>query len=90
MAKKKKVELMTKDQEKKLQDMVNNMLEIASNVVEEYEDLDLSELSELSGSITQINENSPFLDEILEGDSWKRVITNISTIPKKSENDDIE
>ena len=39
MAKKKKIELMTKDQEKKLQDIVNNMLEIAANVVEENEDL---------------------------------------------------
>ena len=90
MAKKKKIELLSKGQEKQLQNMINNMLDIASDVVQEYDDLDISELQELSGSITQINENSPFLDEILEGDSWKRVITNISTLPKKSENDDTE
>ena len=90
MAKKKKIELMTKEQEKVLQDMVNNMLDIASNVVEEYEDLDLSELSELSGSITQINENSPFLDEIFKGDAWKKVIKNIPSLPNipKEDKDD--
>ena len=93
MAKKKKIDLMTKEQEKVLQDMVNNMLDIASNVVEEYEDLDLSELSELSGSITQINENSPFLDEIFKGDAWKKVIKNIPSlpnIPKEDKDDDTE
>jgi len=87
MGKKKKIELITKEQEKVLQDMVNNMLEIASNVVDEYEDLDLSELSELSGSITQINEDSPFLDEIFKGDAWKKVIKNISTSPNISKKD---
>ena len=88
MANKKRINLITKDQEKQLQDMVNNMLEIASNVVEEYKNLDLSELSELSGSITQIHEDSPFLDELFTGESWKRVIKNIPHIPKSLEEDD--
>jgi len=87
VAKKKKIDLMTKEQEKVLQDMVNNMLDIASNVVEEYENLDLSELSELSGSITQINESSPFLDEVFKGDTWKKVIKNIPPLPKTSKDD---
>ncbi len=78
---------MTKEQEKVLQDMVNNMLDIASNVVEEYENLDLSELSELSGSITQINESSPFLDEVFKGDTWKKVIKNIPPLPKTPKDD---
>ena len=88
MAKKKKIDLMTKEQEKVLQDMVNNMLEIASNVVEEYENLDLSELSELSGSITQINESSPFLDEVFKGEQWKKVIKNIPSMPKTNPDKD--
>ena len=91
MAKKEK-DILTKKQEKELQSMVENMLEIAANVVEEYEDLDLSELSELSGSlgdIVQINENSPFLDEIFKGDSWKKIIKNIPP-PKKQSKDDKE
>ena len=79
--------LLTKAQEKKLDRMVKDMLEIASDVVEEYDDLDLSELSELSGSITQINENSPFLDEIFKGDAWKKVIKNIPSMPKDSKED---
>ena len=89
MAKKAK-DILTKKQEKELQSMVENMLEIASNVVEEYEDLDLSELSELSGSlrdIVQINENSPFLDEIFKGDSWKKIIKNIPSLPKQPKDD---
>ena len=90
MAKKKKEEketpsLLTKAQEKQLQDMVNGMLDIASDLVGEYKDVDLEDLEMLSGSITQIHETSPFLNEILEGDSWKRAISHIK--PKKDEKD---
>ena len=79
--------LLTKVQEKKLNRMVKDMLEIASDVVGEYDDLDLSELSELSGSITQINESSPFLNDLFEGDSWKKVLSSIPPIPKDLEED---
>ena len=79
--------LLTKVQEKKLNRMVKDMLEIASDVVGEYDDLDLSELSDLSGSITRINENSPFLDEIFKGDMWKKVIKNIPSMPKNPKED---
>ena len=88
MGKKKKQEeqgFLTKEQEKKLQDMANEMLEIAAGVIDEYDDLDLSELSELSGSlnqITQVHEDSPFLDELFKGDAWKKVIKNIPPLPK--------
>ena len=30
--------------------------------------------SQISGSLVQVNENSPYLDEELKKDSWKRVI----------------
>ena len=66
--------LLNKQQQEDLQNMVNDMFDIASDLVSEYGNIDTSELRELSGSITQINENSPFLDEIFKGDSWKRVI----------------
>jgi len=88
MGKKKKQEeqgFLTNEQEKKLQDMATEMLEIAAGVIDEYKDLDLSDLSELSGSlnqITQIHEDSPFLDEIFKGDAWKKVIKNIPSMPK--------
>jgi hypothetical protein len=93
--KKKRINLLTKKQEKQLRKMAEEMLNIAANVVEEYEGAfeDLDDLSELSGSITQINENSPYLDEIFEGDSWKKVIKNVSpliTKQKKDKEDDTE
>ena len=82
MAKKKSIDLITEEQEKQLQDMVNNMLEIASNVVEEYKNLDLSELSGSLENIIQVHESSPFLDEVFKGEQWKKVIKNIPTMPK--------
>ena len=91
MANKKKNSLLTEEQESQLQKMVNDMLDMAASVIEEYEDvddLDFDELSALSGSLTQIHEESPFLDELLKGDSWKRVIKNIPTIPKPIKKDE--
>ena len=61
----KKKSLLSKEQEDKLQSLIDDMMEIAANVVDEYKDLDFSELAELSGSITQIHENSPLLDKAL-------------------------
>ena len=91
MADEKKIELLTKEQEAQLQKIVNDMLDVAANVIEEYEEIDdgdFDELSSLSGSLTQIHEDSPFLDELLKGDSWKRVIKNIPTVPKPIKEDD--
>ena len=90
MAKKKKDDgsILSEEQEKKLENMVNDMLDVAANLAEEYKDLDVSELAAISGSLTQIHEDSPFLNEIFEGESWKRVISNIPTQPKKDKNAD--
>ena len=65
--------LLNKEQQKELQDMINGMLDTASDLAKEYKDLDLSELNSLSGSITQISENSPFINDLFKGDSWKKV-----------------
>ena len=86
-SKNKELKLLTDKQEKELQEMVNGMLDIAANVVNEYEDLDLEDLEILSGSITQIHEDSPFLNEIFKGNSWKRVLTSMDNIPKKTKDD---
>tara|TARA_Y100001938_G_scaffold147392_1_gene228467 strand:+ start:170 stop:460 length:291 start_codon:yes stop_codon:yes gene_type:complete len=90
--KKNKNPLLSEEQQKQLQDMVNGMLDVAANVMEEYEgdmeDIELDDLRSLSGSLTQIHEDSPFLDELLKGDSWKRVIKNIPITPKNSKEDD--
>ena len=85
---KKEIRLLSEEQEKELQDMVNGMLDLAADIVGEYDDLELDGLEALSGSVVQISQNSPFLDEIFEGDSWKRVIKNMNTPEKKTEEDD--
>ena len=82
----KKISLLTKEQEAKLHAMVTDLTEIASTVVKEYEDLDLSDLglSELSSSlseITQVHEDSPFLNELFNGDAWKSIVKNIPPVP---------
>ena len=47
----------------------------------------LSSSLEQVSQITQIHESSPFLDELLKGESWKRVIKNIPSIPKDPKED---
>ena len=56
-------------------------------VVQSWPSVNFGRDAILSSSITQINENSPFLDEIFEGDSWKKVIKNIPSIPKNPKDD---
>ena len=86
MSKKKNIEnrILSEDQEKQLQDMVDKMLNIAADTVEEYEEGDLSQLAALSGSITQIHEDSPYLNELFKGDAWKRVMSSLPKTPKKN------
>ena len=88
MAKKKKIQLLNKKQENQLQKMVNDMLDTAAEVAKEYKNLDFSELEVISGSVTQIHEDSPFLDGIFKGESWKKVIKNIPATPKKPKDKD--
>tara|TARA_Y100000034_G_C6595693_1_gene258953 strand:+ start:232 stop:537 length:306 start_codon:yes stop_codon:yes gene_type:complete len=101
MAKKERNSILTEKQEKELQNIASEMVSLADRLVQEFqEDIDLDkfkDLSELSSSlaqqVTQIHEDSPFLDELFEGDTWKRVIKNIPpipTTPKKNKNDDTE
>lgn len=63
--------------EKELKKLCAEMMGIAKEVKEEYSGLDDETLNSISGSVTQIHEDSPFLDEFFEGDSWKKVIKNI-------------
>ena len=56
----------------------------------EYEDLDLGELAALSGSITQVHETSPYLNELFKGDSWKRVMSSYNLQKKKDSKKDVD
>tara|TARA_R100000152_G_C6631725_1_gene79099 strand:+ start:223 stop:588 length:366 start_codon:yes stop_codon:yes gene_type:complete len=73
-----------------LKKLTEEMMGLAAKVKEEYEgELDIDALNEMSASITQIHEDSPFLDEIFKGESWKKVIKatspNIPIKPFKGE-----
>ena len=61
---------LTKEQKQELQKSLDEIMKEAKEVVEDY----TRNPSEISGSAVQVNQNSPFLDEELKGNGWKRVI----------------
>tara|TARA_Y100001938_G_scaffold145198_1_gene221365 strand:- start:138 stop:419 length:282 start_codon:yes stop_codon:yes gene_type:complete len=93
MGKKKKdfkLEILSKKQEEELQSIVSKLIDIAADTVQEYDNIDLTELAELSGSITQIHEDSPFLKEVFQGDSWKKVIGSLPEKPIVKKDKDVD
>ena len=74
-------ELLDDKQKLQLQNIVNKMIKLAADTAEEYKEVDLSELQALSGSITQIHEDSPFLNDTFKGEDWKRVLSHVPTKP---------
>ena len=61
---------LTKEQQELLKRLADEMMNLATEVVQDYEE----NPSEVSGSVVEINQNSPFLEESIKGDSWKKVI----------------
>tara|TARA_Y100000310_G_C20541690_1_gene743604 strand:+ start:821 stop:1084 length:264 start_codon:yes stop_codon:yes gene_type:complete len=61
---------LTKKQKEKLQKLTDEIMNLSADVVGDYE----KNPSEISGSVVQVNENSPFLEEEWKGSSWKKVI----------------
>ena len=79
---------LTKKQKEELQKLTDELMNLSTEVVEDYE----LNPSEISGSIIEINQNSPFLDKEFKGDGWKKVIRGsveeaISMIKDKDKND---
>ena len=79
---------LTKKQKEELQRLADEIMNLSTEVVEDYE----LNPSEISGSVIEINENSPFLDGEFEGGGWKRVIRGsveeaISMIKNKDKDD---
>jgi hypothetical protein len=79
---------LTKKQKEELQKLTEELMNLSTEVVEDYE----LNPSEISGSVVEINENSPFLDNEFKGDGWKKVIRGsvkdaISMIKNKDKND---
>ena len=80
--------ILTKKQKEELQKLTEELMNLSTEVVEDYE----LNPSEISGSIIEINQNSPFLDKEFKGNKWKKVIRGsveeaISIIKKKDKND---
>ena len=79
---------LTKKQKDELQKLTEELMNLSTEVIEDYE----LNPSEISGSVVEINENSPFLDNEFKGDGWKKVIRGsveeaISMIKDKDKND---
>ena len=81
-------DVLTKKQKEELKKLVDEIINLSTEVVEDYE----LNPSDISGSLVEINENSPFLDEEFKGDGWKKVIRGaveeaISMIKNKDKDD---
>ena len=61
---------LTKKQKEELQKLADEIMNLSTEVVEDYK----LTPSEISGSVVEINENSPFLDKEFKGEGWKKVI----------------
>tara|TARA_X000001388_G_scaffold38298_1_gene27039 strand:+ start:816 stop:1040 length:225 start_codon:yes stop_codon:yes gene_type:complete len=72
--------LLTDKQKEELQKLADEVLEEAELVVKDYED----NPSDISGSMINIHENSPFLDAddgaepIFSGSRWVKVIKSVN------------
>ena len=75
-------DILTNEQKTQLESIVSKMIKLAADTAEEYKHIDLSELQALSGSITQIHEDSPFLNDTFKGEDWKRVLAHVPEKPK--------
>ena len=72
--------LLTDKQKEELQKLADEVLKEAKLVKEDYED----NPSDISGSMVNIHENSPFLDAddnaepVFSGSRWTKVIKNVN------------
>ena len=70
---------LTKKQKEELQRLTDEIMSIATEVVEDYEETP----SEISGSVVEVHEESPFLDERFKGAGWKRVLKTLPPVVKE-------
>lgn len=90
---------LSQEAQRELSKITEELLGLAKQVKEEFGEDNMDEfdeqMNEMSASITQIHEDSPYLDEVFKGDSWKKVIKTGTPIPpikpmKKEDNEDGE
>jgi hypothetical protein len=71
-----------KEIKKELDPIIAELTELASLVRKDYDD----NPTEISGSVVQVHEDSPYMNENLPDKGWHRVLTRLSpTRIKKSE-----
>jgi hypothetical protein len=83
--------LLTDEQKKELDSMIQDICNMASDVVNDYEE----NPSEISGSVVVIHENSPFMNDMYKSNRWKYVIhgdvnDGINAIKNKKINKDVD
>ena len=59
-------------QKQELQQLLDEISEVASSVVDDYKKVP----SEVSGSEFRVYEDSPYLDERFSDSQWKKVLSN--------------
>ena len=66
---------LSKKEKEELQKLTDEITEEAKNVVDDY----IKNPSEISGSVVEIHEDSPFIDErIPEGTGWTKVLKGLT------------
>ena len=61
---------MTKKQMEEFEKAIADITKEAKSVVEDY----IENPSEASGSAVQVHEDSPFVDDSIKGNGWKKVV----------------
>ena len=69
-----------------LKNMTKEMTKEAKKVVTDYKE----NPSEMSGSVVEINQDSPYLDERFEGNQWQKVVNKIPKDLTISEKNNLE
>ena len=72
---------MNKKQKEELKKLISEITNEAKNVIKDYKD----NPSEMSGSIIEVHEDSPFVDENFKNNQWEYILRGIPKIEKKSD-----
>ena len=70
MSSKETYDKMSKEEKKELDKLMKEITEAAKKVVEDYAENPSEEIE----TDVQIDFDSPYLDEMFEGDSWKKIV----------------
>jgi len=78
MSKDDKISGLSKEEREELDKVIQEITKEAKKVVEDY----TKNPSDISGSVVQVHNDSPFLDENVRGDGWKKIGDVIEDVMK--------